>query len=502
MPHSTTDHSGELDQPENAEHVPVIRHGRYRLDDFIEQDAHVERWRAYDQQLNRVVGIQVVSREHPRFDAIHRAAHRAGAVVDRRIVRVIDVVPDKDDLCIVSEWVVGLPLDEFIHSPLNPQHSASLTQSVIEALISLGRTDFNRRGSANDWGHGRITPQSVIVNPNGEVRLRGHLVQAAMYGTVHGASYSEEDIDSVGAVLEACLTARWPADVDSHLERAPFNGTEYTLPGQLRAWLPDSVDQFVARTRIGPNQHKHLGEVRLGLLSIKQELPADDDGTLPQTVDAGHDRTKWLRLGMGVAASVVAIGLLGMGAVAVFQSPDTELVASSEVDNNDSTPFENSTRQFANTGGEGTLSDRELQIVAAWGFGEKPKKLTSSKSGALVHDSDITTGWRTNSYSSANLGGSNTEGLLIDLGSTQSVSAFDFNLIGSDSDLIISTGTKNQLLAGKGALFDEVEHAPNQLVIRKARPVDTRFALIKFTKLPLGVDGYQGGILTVKVLGQ
>lgn len=493
----------EDDQPNNTEHVPIVRHGRYRLDDHIKQDKYEERWRAYDQLLNRVVGIQVVSRQHPNFDAIHRAAHRAGAVVDRRIVRVIDVVPDKDDLCIVSEWVVGLPLDEFIHSPLNPQHAASLTQSVTEALISLGRTDFDRRGSAQEWGHGRITPQSIIVNPDGEVRLRGHLVQAAMYGTIHDASFSEEDIEAVGAVLEACLTARWPADVDSHLERAPKQGTKYAMPGQLRAWLPDSVDQFVKRTRIGPNQHQHLNDVRLGLLAIKQELPADDDGTLPPNPD-DNKRSTLVRLGMGTAAGVVAVGLLWMGAVAVLQSPETESVASSEVNGTDLPPDGSTTQKFANIDNQGSNGslERQLPIVAAWGISEKPKRLSSSKSGSLVHDNDITTGWRTKSYSRSDVGDTTADALLIDLGSTQSISAFDFNLIGSDSDVIIATGTKKQLLTGTGTIFSEIEHAPHELIVRKARPVDTRYASITFTRLPLGADGYQGGVLSVKVLGQ
>lgn len=507
MPHSPTDLPHEADQPESIKHAPVVRHGRYRLDDFIEQDEYVERWRAYDHQLNRVVGIQIVSRKHSNFDAVHRAAHLAGAVVDRRVVRVIDVVPDKEDLCIVSEWVEGLPLDEFIHSPLNPQHSVSLTQSVVEAVLALGRTDFNRRGSSEDWGHGRITPHSVIVNPNGEVRLRGHLVQAAMYGTVHGASNAAEDIDSIGAVLEACLTARWPADIKSHLEQAPKNGDEFALPGHLRAWLPKSIDQFVTRTRIGPNQHQHLNEVRLGLLSIKQELPDDEDGTLPHVINTGSDRTKWLRFGMAVAASVIAIGLLGMGAVAIFQSPDSEQTASSEESSNDTSALTGtSTQQAASAGAQGaspsTGRERELPIVAAWGFSEKPKRLASTKAGSFVHDDDITTGWRTKSYANANLGSSTTEGLLLDLGSTQSISAFNFDLIGSDSDLVISTGTKDQLLAGKGARFSEVEQAPSDLVVRKARPAEARFVSIVFTKLPLGVDGYQGGVLSVKVLGQ
>lgn len=486
--------------------APTIRHDRYRLDDFVRQDSNRQTWRAYDLVLNRVVGIQIVSRQHQNFDQIHRAAHQAGAVVDRRIVRVIDVVSDTDDLCIVSEWVEGLTLDEFIHTQLTPQHSVALTQSVVEAICALGRTDLDRRANTKDeWGHGRITPQSIIVSPSGEVRLRGHLVQAAIHGTVHGASVPQEDIASVGAVLQACLTEAWPAPINSQLEPSPSSGVDYALPGQLRAWLPKSIDDFVARTRIGPNQHQHINDVRLELLSIKHELPEDSVTTFGQGSDQAPGRSRLVRLGIGVAASVVVLGVVGFGAVAVFQGTGSEQLASDVP-----APYNDAATVQQFLAGEGdavsagsspSVADRALPIVAAWGVGEKRHPLSSTETGALAHDSDIATGWRTQNYRSPNVSRNKVDGLLIDLGSNQAISAFDLELAGLNSDIVITTGTLKQLTSGKGAVFAKIDGAPDQLITRVARPVSARYALIRFTKVPLGANGYQGGILTLKVLG-
>lgn len=498
----------KADPQESAPEAPVIRHDRYRLDDRISQDSNRESWRAYDLVLNRIVGIQIISREHPNFDDIHRAAHQAGAVVDRRIVRVIDVVPDKTDLCIVSEWMTGLPLDEFIHTPLSPQHAVTLTQRVVEAISVLGRADFDRRKAGDEaLGHGRITPRSIIVSPSGEVRLRGHLVQAATWGKVHGASTAQEDIASVGAVLQACLTATWPAAIHSRLETTAKNGDDYSMPSQLRAWLPESVDKFVMRTRIGPYQHLHINDVRLGLLALKQEIPESEDDSFAHADEGASRPQQWLRVGMSVAASVVAVAVLGLGAMAAFQSDGSEPLAegssaSETGDGGDKAQL----FQAPEKAGAAVSSTRDLErtlaIVAAWGMNEKPQLLRSSKAGARVHDNDITTGWRTKAYSESRLGKSHTEGLLIDLGSTQRISAFGLNLIGSNSDFVIRTGNQDQLMRGGGKVFAKVKGAPSSLTSRKARPVESRYALVRFTKLPLGTKGYQGGILSLKVHGK
>lgn len=514
MPPSNTDRPDQAEpadqvtgaaQPDLPDHSPVIRHDRYRLDDFIEQHPELQSWRAYDLVLNRVVGIQIVTRAHPNFDNIHRAAHLAGGVVDRRIVRVIDVVPDTEDLFIVSEWMDGLPLDEFIHTPLDPQQAVTLTQKVAEAVCALNQTE--RLGpTQQERGHGRLTPQCIIVNPNGEVRLRGHLVQAALWGTVHGATLAQEDIAATGAVLEAGLTATWPAPVASQLEQTPLGDSNYALPGQLRAWLPKSIDTFVAKTRISPDQHPQTKDVRLGLLAIQQELPDDSDAALSHSSQSPSRRSQLLKRGLAVTAGVAAVGAIGVSGFALVQSGGAEPIASSASQPSrtgaDAQAAAALNANAANPTAGTRDPERALPIVAAWGLDESHKKLTSTTAGAFVHDNDITTGWRTKSYRSANVGQANADGLLVDLGASQAINAINLDLIGGNTDLTIKVGSKKQLVAGKGRDFAEITSAPSDLVVRKARAIDSRFLLISFTKVPLGTDGYQGGILSLKVLGQ
>lgn len=501
-----SDHLFSGDQHGEPLQPPIVRHGRYRLDDFIDQTAYTQSWRCYDLVLNRTVGVQLIARDHPNFAEVQQAALTAGRVVDRQIVRVIDVVLDDDDLCIVSEWVEGLLLDEFIYTQLTPQQSITITQGVVAAICALyDDSSTNQIGTEAGQGHGRITPQSIIVSPTGEIRIRGHMVQAALIGKIHGVENKSEDIAAAGAVFQACLTATWAAPVESQLEPTPRSGDTYALPGQLRAWLPKSVDTLVAKTRIGSQQFSELNDLRLGLLAIAQELPHDLDADGPLEQKKSFRSNRLLKQTIGVVAAVAAVAILGTSGVALYQSNQSELVASESTN-----PNEESFDSQAGVLGKETIAtlaaptdnERSLPIIAAWGVNEKPKLLASSTTGALVHDSDITTGWRTKTYPTANIGTDHPDGLLIDLGSIQSVNAVDLDLIGEDSDLTIKIGSKKRLMTGDGTVAATIVSAPSTLILRKARPLTTRYLFIDFTKVPLGENGYQGGVLSLKVLGR
>ena len=74
--------------------------------------------------------------------------------------------------------------------------------------------------------HQRINPDTVIITPNGNVKIVGLLIEAALRpaaGTVvHGADTPElVDVTDLGRLLYACLVARWPGGPAYSLPDAP-----------------------------------------------------------------------------------------------------------------------------------------------------------------------------------------------------------------------------------------------------------------------------------------
>ena len=129
-------------------------------------------WRAYDERLHRMVALRLVDSQDPLHDDLRAAACAAARVVDRRVVRVLDVLDHEGTLVIVTEWVDAIPLEQLLTTSMTPTQSVEVTRRVAEAIghIHSGVT------------HGRVRPASVMIDKDGEVRVRGHMIDARIYG--------------------------------------------------------------------------------------------------------------------------------------------------------------------------------------------------------------------------------------------------------------------------------------------------------------------------------
>ena len=63
---------------------------RYRLDDLLAENGSGRFWRAHDLVLHRPVSIHVLAADDERAEAVLEAARRAGPVINRRLLRVLD----------------------------------------------------------------------------------------------------------------------------------------------------------------------------------------------------------------------------------------------------------------------------------------------------------------------------------------------------------------------------------------------------------------------------
>ena len=229
-------------------HAGDLLADRYRLDELLTESAGGRFWRAHDQVLDRPVAVHVIARSDQRADGLLEAARRTASHHDRRLLRVLDA-DRRADLCfVVNEWGEGTSLDIMLagSGPLQPRRAAWIASEVADSLAR-----------AHDAGldHGRMVPENVLIDRQGQVRIIGFAVDAALHGLPPGRR-SADLVDTV-AVLYAALTGKWAGVSYSLLPPAPMVHGEVLRPRRVRAGIPrplDAICDQVINTTAGHTQ--------------------------------------------------------------------------------------------------------------------------------------------------------------------------------------------------------------------------------------------------------
>jgi hypothetical protein len=208
---------------------------RYRLTDLLTESQGGRFWRAFDSVLQRDVAVHILAVDDERAPLLRDAARRSATVLDRRMLRVLDI-DEADDRCfVVNEWGSGTSLDILLahREPLSPTIAAWIVAEVGDTLAQ-----------AHDAGvaHGRLVPENVLIDQDGAVRLIGFAVDAALHGLPAGRIATDE-VDLVG-LLYAGLTGKWAGISRSLVPPAPSQHGRVLRPRQVRAGIPRPLDSL------------------------------------------------------------------------------------------------------------------------------------------------------------------------------------------------------------------------------------------------------------------
>ncbi|NAZ75708.1 hypothetical protein GTQ99_09820, partial [Kineococcus sp. T13] len=147
---------------------------RYVLDRELptgDPDAARE-FRGRDLTLERPVRVRVLEAADPRAEEFLDAARRAAMLTDPRIPRVLDAGTDRVGAFVVEEDVDGRTMTELLGSgPLRPPAVRALVGEAASALEAAARRGLH---------HTRLTPDDVVLGPDGVVRVRGIGTAAAL----------------------------------------------------------------------------------------------------------------------------------------------------------------------------------------------------------------------------------------------------------------------------------------------------------------------------------
>ena len=223
--------------PQSARPGDVLA-DRYLLVDLLTESGSGRFWRAHDRVLERHVALHCLDAADPLADQMTEAARLSATVHDRRLLRVLDADRDDHTSYVVHEWGSGTSLDILVQAegPLSPRRAAWIVSEVADAL-----TPAHEQRVA----HGRLTPENVLIDQTGQVRLIGFCVDAALLGLPPGRV--SDDVTDAVALLYFLLTGRWAGVATSAMPAAMREHGKHgrwLRPRQVRAGIPRVLDSI------------------------------------------------------------------------------------------------------------------------------------------------------------------------------------------------------------------------------------------------------------------
>jgi putative peptidoglycan lipid II flippase len=443
---------------------------RYELIDLVARVETSCMWRAYDNRLRRMVGLRTVDGSDPRVHDLQHGAIAAAHITDRRFANVLDVMgPEPDDeLVIITEWIPAIALTEFLVEPMTA-HAAAVTMAQAARAITSAH--------AQGVTHGRLRPAALMLLPDGSVRMRGHGVDACLYGREPDLEPVAADIHGLGSLLYCCLTARWPFAADVGVPVGPQDDGRPVRPSQFIADVPESLSRIIDKCWRGG--YSSAADVATDLRAEAAALWKP-----PRTPLLASRKRRVLVTGLVGALGGMAV-LMGLADAA--SRPGTPVTAQTRA-------------QGAAALVPAVAPDaRRLPAVGIRDYDPYGVDGESQGKTKFAIDRDPLTAWTTVNYWDPYLGGKPGVGITVDLGAPRPVTSVDLKLIGANSNLRILVGNRRFADPQRFRTFADVTGAGSHILLRSARPMTGRYVVVWFTRLPWIDGGYRGGVRSIVI---
>ncbi len=511
--------------------VGTVLARRYRLDQRMAVYDGAEAWKARDTVLGRDVHVHLIPVDDPRSQRLAEAARAAAAVPDPRFLRVLDAAVYDGSGYVVREWVRGRSLSAvLVDGPLSPTSAGVLGRELAGAVAAAHAAGVH---------HLRLSPAMVIVADDGAVKITGLGTEAALHGiaVTDEEAAAAQDAAGIGRVLYAALTGRWPG-VGTDLPPAPTVDGRAARPRQVRAGVPGELDDVVDRTlNPAPRHETPLRTPRAVADALAAAVPANGRGSAylldvsmdPESTQPGAAGAPLVALAARPAApgpparpaarrpdreprrsrsaarivGVVAGALLLVGATLVgwqlLTSAFPNIGGGPPVAPSAPAPVTSASRS-----GSPSAASQELTIAGAADFdpyGDPPSENPDRVGRAI--DGDPSTAWTTMTYYDPLEVLKPGVGLFVDLGKATRVGSVQLTLRGSPSDVQVRVAPQDapeppKALSGWAEVASRSD-AGEQVTLTLKAPVQTRYVLVWFTKLPPVGGDYKGEVAEVVV---
>lgn len=514
-----TEGSGKASPPELHSGHKLAR--RYRLEECVTRLDGFSSWRAVDEKLRRAVGVHILPADHSRARSVLAAARSSALLGDPRFVQVLDAVEENDLVYVVHEWLPdATKLTTLLSSgPLEPYDGYQMVAQVASAMAAA-----HREGLA----HLRLNPNAVLRTSSGQWRIRGLAVNAALRG-ISSDTPQRTDTESIGALLYAALTQRWPYENDAYGLSGLPKDVGLIAPDQVRAGVHRGLSELSMRALVNDgataSRHEAACTTPEELVKAISEMPRIRPPEPAFTAPPEYQRTTYQqgtygrqsphpgatqpvpapppplqsRTGRALkwAVSALLIAALGLGswqladALMEHGNPSGESEQTQTTDGDDKSPNKPSAGK--------PVAIQEAHAFDPYGDdgSEYPEDVDK------VYDADPKSYWQTSYYEGANFGNLKSGvGVILDLGKAQKVGNVAVSFMGSTSvELLAASGDDGVMPTSYEGYTKVAEGSGTTVTLKPDKNLNSRYLLVWLTELPIQADDgkWRGRVMDIKV---
>ena len=467
---------------------------RYRLiEHLFVPDSATAYWRGYDLTLDREVIIRTLVADDPRAAALREAARSSAMIEDRRLIRVLDVIdlPATESapamIAVINEWVQGQTLSSIMESrhwePLDVDQAIGIVWEVAQALV---------RAHALRIRHGRLLPSSVVMTDAAEVRIIGMSIDAVLLGAPH-EDLIRSDLDALGGLLYFLLTGKSPLFATmmqspvnpSELPSAPRHGAHVEPASHIRADIPPAIDLLISRSMIEVKRPRGTSKLR-SVEDFLTELTKIRDHVDPVAI--ARESKLLVYWGVRAVVAVALIAGLGLSVVAFRQ-----LFIRPDVSTKSAVPLTLPAQSTSSIASVAALKILPMSSVTSFdpygddngdGVADGIKGQEREALAKLAFDANRKSSWKSQLYATADADAKGGVGLVLDLGTSQSISSVTVKFANSGTALRVGVGDS---IVSDPAQWQVLATAPAgkpRVTLRTPRAIAGRYILLWFPKLP------------------
>lgn len=215
------DDDDHADNPPEDSRPPKLLAGRYRLDHLIATGGFAEVWRAFDQELQRIIAVKIPKRTViGSSESFLAEARRVARLKHPGIIPIHDVGLENGECFFVTEYVEGGSFtDRLTHGKLSVDHACQWIGSIADALDHAHRAGVVHRD---------VKPANILIDAHDRALLADFgIAQSSMktgafapsLGTLRymapeqldgQSAVPQSDIYSLAVVLHEALTGKTP----------------------------------------------------------------------------------------------------------------------------------------------------------------------------------------------------------------------------------------------------------------------------------------------------